>query len=90
MPRSNRKKLAYRVKVKEDGQFKTHLIPSRNPKKAASKVHGRVLSSSKVSMEELLKIGDFFKLGDRLMKEFDEERRKDETIKRNQEQNGKI
>ncbi len=67
----------YRVRTKEDGRFRTRLVQARNPRKAASqsKVKGRLLSSSKVGLEELLGVGEFFRLGAQLMKEFEEEER---------------
>ena len=65
----------FRVRTKEGGLFRARLVPATSSKKAASGKKGRVLSSGKVSMEELLKVGDYFKLGNRLMKEFSEERR---------------
>ena len=80
----SKKSRAYRVRTKEGGGFRTRLVQARSSKKAASgsKLKGRLLSSSKVSMEELLKVGDYFKLGDQLMKEFREEgRRQDHEVK---------
>lgn len=77
----SRRSKAYRVRVKKDGHFQTRLVQARSPRGAASRGKGRVLSSSKVSMEELLKVGDYFKLGKQLMEEFAEERRcKGETV----------
>ena len=69
----SKKVRAYRVRLKKDGHFQTKLIQARSPREAASRSLGRVLSSSKVSTEELLQIGDYFKLGDQLMKEFQKE-----------------
>ena len=75
MAKNSRKKSLYRVRVRQGkGLFRSTLVVGRNPRKAAGKSQsGRILSITKVSMEELLKVGSYFELGDRLMKEFRKE-----------------
>ncbi len=69
------KQRPYRVRVRKGkDSFKTALLVGRNPKKAGSRSDGgRILSVTKISREEILKIGDYFKLGKRLMDEFRQE-----------------
>ena len=71
------KQLPYRVRIREKkNSFRTAFLKGRNPKKAAGGADGgRILSVTKVSREEILKIGSFFSLGKRLMEEFRKEER---------------
>jgi len=78
MPRQNRRdgsKRFFRVRVKKDGGrgFQSFRLPARSHRDAASKARdGRIVSVSKVSPEEILRIGEYFSLGDKLMKEFNQ------------------
>jgi len=80
------KQVPYRVRVREGkNSFKTAFLSGRNPKKVAKGADGgRILSVTKVSMEELLKVGSFFQLGKQLMEEF----RKEENNGRGEESRG--
>jgi len=75
------KQKPYRVRVREGKNlFKTALLKGRTPKKAAKSSNGgRILSVTKISREEILKVGSFFRLGKQLMDEF----RKEENSGRN-------
>lgn len=75
------KQRPYRVRIREGkNSFRTALLFGKNPRKAAKRSDGgRILSVTKISRDEILKIGDFFKLGKRLMEEF----RKEESNGRN-------
>lgn len=83
MPKSLRrlrflgKQRPYRVRVREKkNSFRTALLSGRSPKKAAGRSRGgRILSCTKIGIEEYYKIGDFFKLGKQLMEEFRQEER---------------
>jgi len=80
------KRHSYRVKIRRGkGSFGTTLVTERNPKKAAKQARdGRVISVTKLGMEELYKVGSYFQLGKQLMEEFKEERKKEESIGKKQ------
>jgi len=69
------KQVPYRVRVREGkNSFRTAFLKGRSPKKVAKGTNGgRILSVTKVSMEELLKVGSYFQLGKQLMEEFRKE-----------------
>jgi hypothetical protein len=71
----------YKIRVKMNGHFRSTRLFSKNTRSAASRVKGRILSVSKISPEEIGRYGEFFTLGDKLMREFREiERSKKEVI----------
>jgi len=85
MPRHTRKEEVFRVRTKHGGLFTSYLVLDRTNDKAASKaIGGRIVSVSKVSPEELTKTGEFFTLGDQLMKEFrlEDRKKKEEKYKK--------
>jgi len=76
--RRNKKERVYRVRTKKKKSvFRSALFTGRRPRDAGdrSKSRNRIISVTKIGMEELLKVGDFFRLGPQLMREIREEER---------------
>lgn len=61
----------YEVRVRENGTKKSRFYFAKDSSSAASmyKGSGDIMYAQKVSKEKLLGIGDFFTLGDKLLKE---------------------
>jgi len=73
MPRRNKKdRKVYRVRTKSNGGFfGSQMLLGSSARQLGSRHHkGRIVSIAKVSPEEILRLGEFFRLGDILMKEF--------------------
>lgn len=68
------KRQLYKVRVRENGVKKSKFYQATSPKDAADKYRrhkpGFIMWVEKASKEQLLGIGDFFQLGDSLLKEF--------------------
>lgn len=91
MRKKGGKRQSYEVRVREKtGPYKWELLSkfyfARDAGEARSQYDGKgqILHVSKVSAEKVGKFGDFFRLGDRLLREFADERAKEqgEVIKR--------
>ena len=77
MPRRNNRDKVYRCRTKNHGEPMSFLTQGRPPK------DGGVTSVTKVNIQELLKVGDFFKLGEELLREFRREDAKTKIIRQN-------
>ena len=66
------KRQLYKVRVRENGVKKSKFYDATSPRDAARKYSGPgyVMWVEKASKEQLLGVGDFFQLGDSLLKEF--------------------
>jgi len=62
----------YEVRVREGEQKKSKFYLERDPQSAAShyKGGGHIISIERASRERFLGVGQFFKLGDELLREF--------------------
>jgi len=73
MPRRNKKdRKVYRIRTKSNGGFfGSQMFLGPSARQLGSRHHkGRIVSITKVSSEEILRLGEFFRLGETLMKEF--------------------
>ena len=66
------KRQLYKVRVRENGVKKSKFYDATSPRDAARKYGGSgyIMWVEKASKEQLLGVGDFFQLGDSLLKEF--------------------
>ncbi len=62
----------YKVRVRENGQKKSKFYLETGPREAAAcyKGEGKIMWVEKASKERFLGVGQFFRLGDDLLKEF--------------------
>lgn len=77
MPKDNR---IYAVKVRENGQKKTKFFRDcKSPSEAAAKYKGSgdVMSVRKIGIEHLYGVGQFFRLGDDIMRDIQHEEQLD-------------
>ena len=78
MPRKSRSEIlrSLRVRIKKSEHFVSYLVASNSPGNASSRVppNGRVISVTKISPEEVLKVGEYWKIGSDLMREFKQDR----------------
>jgi len=81
---SKKNRIVYRVRTKVSGGFfGSRMLQGSSVRKRSNKSNGsRILSVTKVSPEEILRIGEFFKLGENLMKEFQKSSKENQSVQR--------